>query len=415
MTLPDDSSRFRAPLEAVLGACFTTGNEVLPLQNGVQVFPALLAAVREAQRSIDMLWHQWGHGPVTDEVTAALAARAAAGVRVRVLLDAYGARGMAPGQVQQLREAGCAVRFYRPLPSLRPTVWNLRTHSRILVCDETVGLTGGVAVDQAWTGDARDETQWRDTAARVRGPAVSGLRGAFLSAWVQTALPLLSDADTFPALAPAGGSAVQVVQATSQPGWNASARLLLALLALAQRRVRVSTPYVRLSSPVIAAIGAAAERGVQVQVMVPGPHVQLRSVHWQSERCYDRLLAAGAELWCYQPSMLHAKTVTVDGQLAVIGTANLDARSLTQNEQIGLVVDDRQVTAEVDARLEQDLAASRQLTLQEWRRRPVVQRARDLAADVALRPLLGWGTHGLSARSPGPGSGLASRWSGAPS
>ena len=390
-------------LEVALGVPFTTGNELQVLRNGVEIFPALLEAVAASQRSIDLLWFLWGRGDVTEQMTAALVERARAGVRVRVLLDGFGARGIARQQLRRLRRAGCDVAFFHPLPTWRLTAINRRTHRRALVCDETVAFTAGAGLDEAWAGNAQDPSSWRDNGFRVRGPAVDGLRAAFLADWVQTPHPLTTAVDQFPVQPCSGGVALQVFAPSSRPGWNSSAVALLTLLEAAQSRVRIVTPYTRLPRRFHAALGAAVQRGVQVQLLVSGPHVDRQSVAAQSRHDFGRLLEAGVEVWQYQPTLLHAKTVTVDGSLSLVGTTNLDIRSFALNEQVGLTADDPSLTALLDAHIDEDLSRSERLTPERWQRRGTGQRSVQATAAALGRPMRGLGAAGLTRSRPALG------------
>ena len=391
-------------LEGLLGVPFTEGNRVQVLRNGDEAFPAILSAIAAARRSIDMLWFSWGHGEITARVADALAERARAGVRVRVLLDGFGARGIDRGELRELRSAGCEVSFRRPLRSPRLTTLNLRSHRRVLVCDETVAFTGGHGIDHAWTGDGDRPADWRDTGVLVEGPAVDGVRSGFALAWAQAQVhrpgALITPADRFPPQPPAGRTRVQVLRPASQPGWNAAALAISALLQVAHDRVRFCTPYARLPDWLVQDLVVTAGRGVQVQLLVSGPHVDRRMVHLQADRSVDRLLGGGVEVWRYQPSLIHAKVVTVDRELAMVGTTNLDIRSLALNEQLAVVLQDPDVVAQLDGDYDADLARSRQVSLDSWRSRPLRRRALEVAADLAGRPLLGWGAKGLSARHP---------------
>ncbi|WP_219414526.1 phospholipase D-like domain-containing protein [Pseudonocardia nigra] len=391
----------RRPLEALLGVPFTDGNEVQVLRNGVETFPVLLGAIRTATRSVDLLWFAWkSDAGITDEVTEALAERAAAGVRVRVLLDGFGGRRISRAHLARLRGAGCAVRFYRPLRTWRVTVVNARSHRRVLVCDEEVALTGGTGMASTWCGDARHPGEWRDTAVLVRGPAVAGLRAAFATDWLQTSEPLIGDADRFPPVAAAGRSAVQVLRASSAPGWNESAVAVLALLQMAQQRVRITTPYVRLPARLHDLLAATVRRGVQVQLLVCGPHVDRPLVHLQGEHGYQRLLDSGVEIWRYQPTLLHAKTMTVDGRIGVVGTVNLDMRSLTLNEQTALIVDDPAVAAVLDRQIDEDLDRCVRVLDRDWRARGLRRRVLEAAANAVAAPVRGIGGAGLTGRRP---------------
>jgi cardiolipin synthase len=397
-------ARLRPALEALAGVPFTSGNRVDVLRNGDETFAALVAAIGEATRTIDMLWFAWRSGGVSRQVAAALSAAARRGLRVRILLDGFGAKGAARAEITGLRSAGCDVSFYRPLPSARPTVWNLRSHRRVLVCDECVGFTGGTGIADAWVGDAEGPHEWRDTAFRLRGPAVAGLRSAFVSAWLQTQAhrpgDLLSDEDRFPALVAEGRTAVQVLRPASQPGWNDAAVAVTALLHGAQSRVRISTPYVRLPPWLRGLVQAAAERGVAVQLLVSGPYVERRSVHLQGELDFQPLLEAGVEIWQYQAGLFHPKIITVDRTVAMVGTANLDARSLALNEQVCLVLEDQAVVGVLDTHYEEDLRVSNRIRPDEWPARGLRRRALEIASDVTGRPLRGWGAVGLTGRWP---------------
>jgi cardiolipin synthase len=392
----------RRVLESLVGVPFTEGNRVDVLKNGDGTFPALLEAIAAARRSIDMLWFAWSGGEISHAVAGALAERARQGVRVRILLDGYGAKEIDRVDLRRLRDAGCTVAFYRPLGSLRFTVWNLRTHRRVLVCDEAVGFTGGTGIEQPWTGDGRREGSWRDTAFRLEGPAVAGLRSAFVQAWMQAQVRLegglVSGADDFPELGPAGKTAVQVLRTPSQPGWSEAAIAVAALLQSARERVRVTSPYIRLPRWLRQLVVETAGRGVRVQVLVGGPHIQRPSVHLQAELDFQPLLDAGVQIWRYQPSLLHAKVVTVDGQVAMVGTANFDTRSLALNEQVCLLLDDRAVTGLLDEHFAEDLTRSERLQPERWRARGLSRRALEVAADVVGRPLRGFGAAGLAGR-----------------
>lgn len=394
----------RRVVESLVGVPFTEGNRVDVLRDGVEAFPAVLAAIAAARRSVDLLWFSWGGGQISHAIAGTLARRARDGVRVRVLLDGYGAKHMDRGDLQTLRAAGCTVFFYRPVPSFRATVWNMRTHRRVLVCDEEVGFTGGIGIDTGWTGSGRQPGDWRDTAFRVRGPAVAGLRAAFVSAWLQAQvrLPgaLVTAADAFPVLPAAGTTAVQVFRTASQPGWNEAAVAIAALLHTAREDVRITTPYIRLPRWLRGLIGDTARRGVRVRVLVSGPHVERPSVHLQAELDFQPLLDAGVEIWRYQPSLLHAKVVSVDGGTALVGTTNVDVRSLALNEQVGLVIDDPAVVGVLDRHFAQDLALSERIDADRWRHRGATRRALEVAADVVGRPLRGFGAAGLADRRP---------------
>ena len=387
-------------LEALLGVPFTAGNRIDVLRNGNEIFPAWLDAIRGATRSVDLLAYVWGKGGITREVAGVLAERAGAGVRVRIVLDALGSKGIDRSLVNELRGAGARLVFYRPVATRRLTAVNARTHRRALICDEEVAFTGGTGIDRAWTGGGKTAGDWRDTGFRVRGPAVAGLRGAFTAAWVQAPYRVVGCEDRFPRLGDAGSVAVQVLRSASQPGWNDAMVALIALLQTAEEQVQIATPYARMPVRLLEMVTATARRGVRVRLLLPGPHVDHPLVRLQGDHDHDALLDAGVEIWCYQPSMLHTKVVTVDGRVAMVGSVNFDARSLVLNEQVSLVIDDCAITEALDRDFEADLGQSRQETRQSWANRGRGRQLLESFAHAAGRPVRGMGASGMTGPKP---------------
>lgn len=387
-----DPHRYQRILEGFTGLPATDGNQVDILRNGNEIFPAMLAAIEGATSSIDFLTYVYWTGEVTRTFADALAERARAGVRVRVLLDSFGTRQMDDALLTRLREAGAQVERFRPYASWKIWKYNLRTHRRVLVCDEDVAFTGGAGIAEEWTGDARGPDEWRDTHYRVRGPAVDGVHAAFYSDWLETPGPVFdADHDRFPDRPRAGRMPVQAIRGSSQPGWNDIALAMRVLMDLASNRIRITSAYFRPPRHFIDLLCAAAGRGVQVQVLVPGPHAEPVVSRWISEDMYDRLLAGGVELWRYQPSMHHAKIVTVDGLVALVGTANFDSRSVALNEQVGLVVHDDGFAGTLDRHFDDDLADSVPVDPDAWAQRGRTQRLKETAAHLLSYGIRGGG------------------------
>ncbi len=383
----------RRLLESFTGVPATEGNRVDVLRNGGEIFPAMLDAIEAAEHTIDFMTFVYWRGEITRQFAEAFAERARAGVRVRVLLDGFGAHAMDPRQRDQMREAGVQVVEFRPLRSWRLWQLNLRTHRRVLVCDGRVGFTGGVGIAQEWVdgGHGSNTPGWRETHFRITGPAVAGIHAAFLSNWLENDHRTLGYDDPFPPHDTGGDSTVQVIRGSSQLGWNDTAIAIRALLEVAEERIRVTSAYFRPPPSFRAAMTAAVDRGVAVEVLVPGPHAEPVHYRWAGEYHYRELLDGRVDIWHYQPTMLHAKTMTVDGELALVGTTNFDARSVAINEQVGLVVHDPEVTAVLDQHFEQDLADSRRVDPTEWERRPWSRRALQLAGHALTYPIRGAG------------------------
>jgi cardiolipin synthase A/B len=380
MTRPQRASEDRAgevrrTLEGVIGVPATEGNLVDVLVNGDRIFPAMLDAIGEARRTIDLLTFVYWRGGIGTKFADALSDKARSGVRVRVLLDAWGASSIDPGLVSEMEDAGVRVRWFRPLHRLQPTKVNHRTHRKVMIVDEATGFTGGVGIADEWKGDARSEDEWRDTHFRVRGPAVDGLRAAFLDNWLETD-PEVFDAsiDRFPDQPQPGGAVIQCVRGASEVGWSDISTLLLALLQLAKDRIRITTAYFVPDDELIGQLSAASDRGVKVEILLPGPHGDKRFVQLAGQAIYEQLLEHGVRIWHFQPTMLHAKIMTVDGLVANVGSANFNARSTELDEEINLVALDPDLVRQLDRQFDVDLERSEEIQPGRWEDRSVGRR-----------------------------------------
>jgi cardiolipin synthase A/B len=377
------SDELRRALEGVIGVPATEGNHVEVLRNGNEIFPAMLEGIRGADRTIDLLTFVYWRGEIGERFAEALAERARARVRVRVLLDGWGAHAIDRSSVAMMEDAGVQIRWFRPLSRFQLHKANHRTHRKVLVVDEAVGFTGGVGIADEWNGDARDAHEWRDTHFRVRGPAVDGLRSAFLDNWLETDDVLLDPSiDRFPPQPQDGSTVVQSVRGASETGWSDISTLFLLLLQLAEERIRITTAYFVPDTQLDDRLCAAAERGVEVQILLPGPHIDKRFVQLAGESSFERLLDAGVQIWLFQPSMLHAKVMTVDGVLANVGSANLNARSTELDEEVNLVALDPEVVRVLDEQFDEDLKRSEAVAEGRWEDRSLPRHLVERAAGL---------------------------------
>ncbi|HJS27824.1 MAG TPA: phospholipase D-like domain-containing protein [Actinomycetota bacterium] len=371
----DRVDEIRRTLEGVIGVPATEGNLVDVLVNGDRIFPAMLDAIGEAQRTIDLLTFVYWRGGIGTRFGEALSDKARSGVRVRVLLDSWGASSIDPGLISRMEEAGVRVRWFRPLRRLQPTKLNHRTHRKVMIVDEATGFTGGVGIADQWGGDARSEDEWRDTHFRVRGPAVDGLRAAFLDNWLETDPDVFDGSiDRFPDQPQPGGAVIQCVRGASEAGWSDISTLLIALLQLARDRIRITTAYFVPDDELIGRLTEASDRGVKVEILLPGPHGDKRFVQLAGHAVYDRLLEHGVRIWHFQPSMLHAKVMTVDGLVANVGSANFNARSTELDEEINLVALDPDLVRLLDEQFDEDLERSEEIEPGRWEDRSVGRR-----------------------------------------
>lgn len=355
---------YRAELEYALGVPFSDGNRLEPLHNGIEIFPAMLRAIRASRASIDFLTYVYWSGDIAREFASALAQRSRAGARVRVLLDAYGSIPMDRELVRTLRDGGVQVRRFRPL---LPRFWRMdnRTHRKILVCDNAVGFTGGVGIGEQWEGDARHPGEWRDLHCEIRGPAIRGLRVAFKDNWNEAG-PWEWEPPAQEPPYPADGVPVQVVRASSSIGWTDTATLLRSLVSVARQSLRLVAPYF-VPDPVLRALLVdAARRGVDVRLLVPGRHHDSRLSQLAGHPDIEAVLEAGVRVFRYQQTMLHTKLVIVDGQVASIGSANLNHRSEGKDEECCVVVLSSELALGLEQRFQRDCHDADELGHAAW-------------------------------------------------
>ncbi|MGZ8565650.1 MAG: phospholipase D-like domain-containing protein [Actinomycetota bacterium] len=363
-------------LEGIIGVPATEGNLIEVLRNGDEIFPAMLESIEGAEHTIDLLTFVYWRGEIGTRFARSLSERARAGRRVRVLLDAWGARPIERTLIDMMEDAGVRIRWFRPLHRLQPTKVNHRTHRKVLVVDENTGFTGGVGIADEWNGDARNEHEWRDTHFRVVGPAVDGLRAAFLDNWLETDPELYdSEIDRFPEQPQMGAAEIQCVRGASEAGWSDMSTLMLALLQLAEERIRITTAYFVPDAELVGRLCGAADRGVTVEILLPGPHGDKRFVQVAGQAAYENLMEHGVRIWHFQPSMLHAKTMTVDGLVANVGSANFNARSTELDEEINLVAFDASLARILDGHFDEDLERSEEIERGRWEHRSVARRA----------------------------------------
>ena len=383
------TQRFRRRLEALLGIPATEGNDLTLLKNGDQIFPAMLEAIRESRETIDFLTFVYWKGDIAREFAQAMAERATAGVRVRVLIDAIGGRLIDSELIDHMAQCGVKVEWFRRPFSVAqltsPLKQNHRTHRKVLICDERVGFTGGVGIAEEWCGDARNESEWRDTHVRVVGPAVDGLSASFAQNWAETGNALIDSRRSFPEHAATGGSVVQVARGSASVGWNDMATVFRVMIESAAEHLRMMTAYFVPDDCFQQLFLDAVARGVKVDIMLPGPHADKRVCQLASESIYSTLTEGGVRIWAFQPSMLHAKVLTVDGTATVIGSANMNRRSMQLDEEVVLSVLDPGITRRLEADFEEDLLRCERIEPRRWQDRPLRQKAQEKATTAIHR------------------------------
>jgi cardiolipin synthase len=370
-----DSPEFVRSLDG-LGTEMVPGNSARLLENGDGIFPAMLAAIARAERSINLEIYIFDHGVIATRFAAALAERARAGVEVRILVDAWGSN-LGPLE-PQLTAAGAIVRIYKPLKIYSIDRVGNRTHRRILTIDGRIGFCGGVGIDDRWKGDARDPSEWRDTMIEIEGPVVLQLQHVFAQDWVHTTGEVLNGDRQFPAVAPAGPMLAQAIAAARADSISMSKLVLYMAIQAARRSIWIENAYFVPDRQIREGLAAAARRGVDVKVIVPGAHTDSPNVRMAAHYHYGELLAAGVGIYEYRPTMMHNKVMVVDGIWTTVGSINFVNRSMTKNAEANFAVYDRAFAAEAEAMVLADLGRCDVLTQAEWKTRGLLTRVGEL-------------------------------------
>jgi cardiolipin synthase len=369
-----DAEAFMRALAGSASAEVIGGNRIELLQNGVQIFPALLEAIASARHSIHFSTFIYSSGHVPIQFAEAFSAAAMRGVEVRMVFDKSGSKNVSPELMAQMRKAGCKVRWFRPIQWYSWAKYNHRTHRKLLIIDGTIAFTGGVGIADEWNGNADAPGHWRDTHVRVHGPAVASIQAAFVDNWNEATGELPIDERYFPDLARAGETAMVGIQSNPVFGASAAQRSMAALIAGATRRLWIANAYFVPPKPFVSALRDAKARGVDVKIVLPGIYHDQPAVRRASRRTWGRLLASGIELYEYKPTMIHCKIVIVDSSISSIGSINFDPRSFALNAEFGIVALDRDLAKQMEEAFVEDLSYARRVTAEDLRRLPIHER-----------------------------------------
>ena len=377
-----DDAEFRRSLSSLLGPPIVEGNKVDTLLNGDQIFPAMLAAIRSATTTITFETYIYWSGTIGQEFVDALAERAAAGVRVHVLLDWVGSVKMEDSLLQAMERGGVEVRrFHEPHWSNWDKL-NNRTHRKLLIVDGRVGFTGGVGIADQWRGQARNPDEWRDSHFRVEGPVVAQMQAVFLDNWMRATGKVLHGEAYFPDLKPAGQLAAQMFSSSPSGGSESMQLMYLLSITAARKTIDLANSYFVPDELTIKTLIDAARRGVKVRVLTPSGHIDSEVVRKASRGSWGPMLEAGIEIAEYEPTMYHVKGLVVDGHFSSVGSTNFDNRSFRLNDEANLNV----LSAEF-GRVQQEVFAAdwskaRRISLEEWQRRPISERMLERLASL---------------------------------
>jgi cardiolipin synthase len=380
--------QFARTVGSLLGPSLIPGNTVTSLANGKNIFPAMLEAMRAAQKSICFETYVYWKGTIGKEFADVLSERARAGLKVHVLIDWLGGGKMDKEYVREMTQAGVEVKQYHAFHWYDFDSWhNLdhRTHRKILVVDGCIGFTGGVGIADEWRGDADRPDHWRDNHYRVEGPVVNQLQAAFVDNWIQTTGHVLEGNLYFPPIPERGKQVAQMFRSSSTGGSENMELLFLLSIAGAQKNIRMENAYFVPDSLTRKGLIEAGKRGVRIRIIVPGQRIDEKIVRAASRAHWGELLEAGIEIYEFQPTMIHSKQLVVDDFWVSIGSANLDNRSFRLNDEANLNVMDEAFADEQIAIFDHDLTRCRRITYELWKSRSLREKIAN-----ALSTLLEW-------------------------
>ncbi|HYB99919.1 MAG TPA: phospholipase D-like domain-containing protein [Candidatus Limnocylindrales bacterium] len=360
----------------IIGEGMVAGNHATLLENGVEIFPAMTADIRNAKVSVNMETFIFADDEAGRIFADALMEAAQRGVKVRLTVDDWGAD---MGKLEkEMMNAGVRIARYNPLRFYTLRRPGVRTHRKLLIVDGKIGYTGGLGVDKRWLGDARNPDEWRETQVRVTGPVVAQLQGIFNENWTFTTGEILAGDDYFPALQPTGKMIAHAIKSSTGDSASLPKMLYIMTIQAARDYIHITNPYFIPDAQVRRALSAAAQRGVDVHVLVPGEHNDLPMIRYNSRMHYAGLLENGVKICEYLPTMIHSKMMVVDGIFSTIGSINFDARSMSVNAEESLSVYDRDFATAMEDMFQRDLQHCEEMQLEKWQRRSVFKRAGEL-------------------------------------
>jgi cardiolipin synthase len=374
----------------LLGPPILGGNQTTTLLNGNQIFPPMLEAIRSAKKNINFETFVYWSGQLGAEFATALSDKARQGVKVHVIIDTIGSNRIDSKYVKQMTDSGVELVKYHPLHwweigydvGFAEDKINNRTHRKLLIVDGEVGFTGGAGIADEWIGDADSPDHWRDTHYMIKGPAVAQLQSAFVDNWMETTGRVLHGEDYFPPLPDAGQQWAQVFKSGPQGGSESMELMFLLSIAAAEKNIRLGSAYFVPDDLTRQALIDARKRGVSVQIIVPGPRIDVKIVRRASRARWGELLNAGVEIDEYQPTMYHCKLMIVDDRWVSIGSANLDNLSFRTNDEANLNVLDPPFAAEQIRIFDEDLQHARRISYEEWRGRPFGEKLMESTATM---------------------------------
>jgi cardiolipin synthase A/B len=376
-------AQFEREMGTLLGPAILQGNKISALQNGDEIFPAMLAAINGAKSSINFETYIYWSGKTGEEFAGALSERARAGVKVHLMLDWLGSEKISSQLINDMEEAGVEIERYHALHWYSLGKLNNRTHRKVLIVDGEIGFTGGVGIADEWSGHAQDPDHWRDIHFRIEGPVVAQFQAAFLDNWIKTTGRVLNGEGYFPQLARVGEMKMQMFMSSPAGGSESMRLMYLMAITAAEQSIDIEAAYFIPDDLMTRELIKARARGVRIRLLVPDKHIDSETVRIASKRAWGPLLKSGVEIHEYNQTMLHCKMLIFDRRMVSVGSTNFDMRSFELNDEASLNVYDAEFARRMTEVFEEDLKVANPYDFARWEARPWTQKV----AEIVLIPI----------------------------
>ena len=367
-------AQFSRSMSALLGPPFVGANNVTVLNNGNEIFPSMLDAIKNARESITFETFIYWDDSIGDEFARALAERALAGVKVHILLDWLGSVKMDEKKIDKMLKAGVQIQRYHKPHWSHLTRLNNRTHRKLLIVDGQLGFTGGVGIADQWRGNARNPNEWRDSHFKVTGPVVGQMQAVFMDNWIKAQGQVLHSKLYFPEIKSSGNMSAQMFSSSASGGSDSMQLMYLMAITAAKHSIELSSAYFVPDQMSSEALIAAAKRGVKIRIITPGKHIDTELVRKASRGSWGDLLKAKIEIAEYSPTMYHCKIFIVDSFLVSVGSTNFDNRSFRLNDEANLNVLDKDFAIEQLTIFNDDWSKSKLISFNDWKNRPIYEK-----------------------------------------
>ncbi len=372
---PVSSQEFLTALARVSNSPIEWGGGVKILKNGIEFFPALLRAINNAQTSVTFTVYIWEDGKASDQIFTSLIAALKRGVAVKLLLDGFGCFYVPKNKVQELKDAGAMVSVFRAPRFGKLTRFHRRSHSRAIVIDGTIGFTGGMAVADHWLGNASNPKEWRDTMFLLTGNMAQSLQSVFAQLWAGTRGEILAGEKFYPGLVENKKDSCYISVASSPSSdTQPLPKFFWLSMASAKESIYITSSYVVPDRHIREILMSQAKKGLDVRLLLPNKYSDAKPIRFASHYYFESFLKAGVKIYEYRPTMIHSKIMVVDGKWSVIGSANMDARSVELNEENVLGILNPKLGSDLNQSFFGDVAMAKEIKLQNWQKRGVWQK-----------------------------------------